>query len=84
MLEVLSLTVDIIKEQGKVDDDYYSASDVLSTLEEAGYKNLGWLNDGINPPALNDWQEVYRNPSGSYTIMVSHSTMLIYCVDMGD
>lgn len=77
------LTVDLLKE-GRVSEYHYTSTDVILLLEEAGYTHLGWVNGGLQVPALDDWMEVYRNRSGSYTIMVSHGSMLIYCVDMGD
>lgn len=78
------LTLDMCKE-GKIDrNDYYPSTVIEVLVQKHGYKHLGWLNAGIYPPALNDWMEQYSNYSGSYTIMVSHSTRLVYCVDMGD
>lgn len=78
------LTLDMCKE-GKIDrDDYYPRTVLEVLVDQEGYTHLGWLNDGVNPPGLNDWMEQYRNRSGSYTIMVSHQFRLVYCVDMGD
>lgn len=77
------LTLEMCK-AGKIRRNDYYPRTVIEVLEREGYKHLGWLNDGINPPGLNDWMEQYRNKSGSYTIMVSHQFRLIYCVDMGD
>lgn len=78
------LTLDLCK-AGKVDRDLYYPRHVIELLvDQEGYQHLGWLNAGIFPPALNDWEEVYSNYTGSYTIMVSHGSKLVYCVDMGD
>jgi hypothetical protein len=63
---------------------YYPRQIIEVLVDQEGYTHLGWLNDGVNPPGLNDWMTQYRNQSGSYTIMVSHGSKLIYCVDMGD
>lgn len=81
-IEIPNLTLDMCQE--KIDRDLYYPSQVVDFLASQEYKNLGWLNDGIFPPALDDWMELYRNQSGSYTIMVSHEKKYIYCVDMGD
>jgi hypothetical protein len=62
---------------------YYSR-EVIEVLEVNGFKQLGWLNGGLVPPALDDWEEVYHNDTGSYCIVISPSTKQIYCVDMGD
>lgn len=78
-----ALTLEMCK-AGKIDHDDYYPRTVLEVLEKEGYTHLGWLNNGVNPPGLNDWMEQYRNSSGSYTIMVSHQFRMIYCVDMGD
>lgn len=80
---VPELTIDMCK-QGRVSRNDYYPRHVIELLTESGYTHLGWLNAGINPPSLNDWIEQYSNQSGSYTIMVSHGSKLIYCVDMGD
>ena len=75
------LTLDMIL------NDYvnnYHPGEVMDILIGNGYKPLGWLNGGLIPPALNDWEEVYRNRSGSYCIVVSQSTKQLYCIDMGD
>lgn len=77
------LTLDMCK-AGKIDRDDYYPRNVIDVLEQEGYTHLGWVNGGLVPPELNDWMEQYRNRSGSYTIMVSHGSKLIYCVDMGD
>lgn len=78
------LTLQLIKAVGKVNKDDYNHNDVTDVLKAAGYTNLGWHNDGITVPTLEDWVEVYRNYTGSWTITVSHSTGLYYCTDMGD
>lgn len=77
------LTIQTI-EQNVVDEDIYSPGEVISILTSNGYKNLGWLNSGIVPPQMDDYTEIYRNRSGSYTIVISPSAKLIYCIDMGD
>jgi len=77
------LTLEMCK-AGKIDRDDYYPRTVIEVLSKEGYTHMGWLNAGVFPPALDDWMEQYRNESGSYTIMVSHGSKLIYCVDMGD
>jgi hypothetical protein len=77
------LTLEMCK-AGKINRDDYYPRTVIEVLSKEGYTHMGWLNEGINPPGLNDWMQQYRNQSGSYTIMVSHGSKLIYCVDMGD
>lgn len=78
------LTLNVCK-QGKVSDQFFYPRHVMELLvDQEGYTNLGWLNGGVVPPALDDWMEQYRNYTGSYTIYVSHGSKLIYCVDMGD
>lgn len=78
------LTLQLIKAVGKVNKDDYNHNDVTDVLKAAGYTNLGWLNGGITVSTFKDWTEVYRNDTGSWTIIVSHSTGLYYCVDNGD
>jgi|694.fasta_scaffold00218_96 hypothetical protein len=78
------LTLDMCK-QGKVSRHHYYPRHVMELLvDQHGYTNLGWVNGGVIPPALDDWMEQYQNDTGSYTIYVSHSTKQIHCVDMGD
>lgn len=76
-----ALTIDMV-EKGET-SDYYSR-EVMELLEENGYVHLGWLNGGLVPPVLDDWEQIYSNQSGSYCIVISPSTKQIYCVDMGD
>ena len=83
MYSIPELTLDLCKE-GKLITNYYFPSDIIELLEKNGYKHLGWLNNDVFPPGLDDWMEQYANQSGSYCIYVSHSEKLIYCVDMGD
>lgn len=78
------LTLEMLFLDEIVNPDHYAPADVMELLESKGFQSLGWLNDGVYPPALDDWEEVYQNHSGSYTIIVSPSTKQIYCVDMGD
>jgi hypothetical protein len=78
------LTLDMCK-AGKVSSHQYYPRHVMELLiDQNGYTNLGWVNGGLVPPALNDWMEQYQNDTGSYTIYVSHSAKLIHCIDMGD
>jgi len=82
--QIPDLTLDMCK-AGRVSEHQYYPRHVIELLvDQEGYKHCGWLNDGIFPPALDDWMEVYRNYTGSYTIMVSHGSKMLYCVDMGD
>lgn len=62
----------------------HNHSDYLQFLDENGYTHLGWHNAGIKVPDANDWRCIYKNWSGSYTIMVSDTLKNFYCVDMGD
>lgn len=78
------LTLEMCK-AGKIDrNDYYPRTVLEVLVDQEGYTHLGWLNAGIMPPGLNDWMTQYQNYTGSYTIMVSHGSKLLYCVDMGD
>lgn len=58
-------------------------SEILKSLEDKGYKHLGWLNGGITVPK-GEYVRVYINSSGSSTLMVDHNTKLMYSVDQGD
>lgn len=67
-----------------IDPSIYYPNEVVELLNKEGYTSLGWLNDNIIPPVYNDWERVYKNRSGSYTIMASPENLQYYCVDMGD
>jgi hypothetical protein len=83
MVTIPELTIQMLFTE-IINPDHYYPAEVMELLESAGFKSLGWLNDGVFPPLLDDWVEVYQNVSGSYTIIASLNTKQIYCVDMGD
>lgn len=66
-------------------DDYYSYRETVSELTSKGYKDLGWLNDGIKIPShYNCSHRAYRSENGSTEIMVDLRYRVFYSVDMGD
>lgn len=79
--EIPKLTISMLND--KIDKELYSSSEVFDLLKKEGYKALGWVNGGLVPPAI-PFIEIYRNWSGSTTIMINHEEKCYYCIDMGD
>tara|TARA_R110000868_G_scaffold311513_1_gene572508 strand:- start:178 stop:702 length:525 start_codon:yes stop_codon:yes gene_type:complete len=63
--------------------DYESYNESLEELEIQDVKHLGWLNSGIDVPK-GDYARVYKDYSGSSTLMCDLSKRIAYSVDMGD
>jgi len=70
--------------------EHYSGNEVTNILDNAGYTNLGWMNDYSSPirklkdeEQLKGFREVYSNWSGSYCVYIDNFRRY-YCVDMGD
>ena len=66
-----------------VQTSYHTYNEAMEDLTKQGVKHLGWLNAGINVPEGN-YERVYKNGSGSSTLMCDISKRLSYSVDMGD
>jgi len=79
--ELPELHVDLLKTNIA---KFYHAREVMQALEEAQWKHLGWLNNGIQLPYDVPFEQLYKNPSGSYVVMGNWDAELYYCVDMGD
>lgn len=82
------LTLDIILHE--YINDKYLPQEVIKVLNNEDYTDLGWLNDTHSEArkldqrgVLTGFNTVYKNWSGSYTILVD-AFRRYYCVDMGD
>lgn len=71
-------------------NDKYQPQEVIKILLDEEYTDLGWINDYHSEASklnrcdlLNGFREVYKNWSGSYTILVDDFRRF-YCIDMGD
>lgn len=62
---------------------YITFRECIDDLNRQGCKNLGWLNSGITVPEGN-YQDVYKNFSGSTTCCCDPEQKLYYLVDCGD
>jgi hypothetical protein len=67
-----------------INEDYADYSEAFEHMISQGVKHLGWLNAGITLPENCNWKRVYKNCSGSSTLMVDTTKRLMYSVDMGD
>jgi hypothetical protein len=63
--------------------DYDSYTEALNDLTNQGVKHLGWINSGIKIPKGN-YITVYKNRSGSSTLLCDLTQRICYSVDMGD
>lgn len=67
----------------ELNDKYDTYSEALAHLTEQGVKHLGWINSGISIPK-SDYVIVFKNRSGSSTLLCDLISRIAYSVDMGD
>ena len=65
-------------------DSYESYKEAMEDLDKQGVVHLGWLNSGITVPKHINAERVYKNYSGSSTLMCDPIYRIAYSVDMGD
>lgn len=61
-----------------------SYSQAFNYYKGLGFKDHGWLNDGVSKPAPVPHTTAYQNQSGSSTLYVNEEFGVMYSVDMGD
>ena len=66
-----------------VQASYHTYNEAMEDLTNQGVKHLGWLNAGIDVP-YGTYERVYKNYSGSSTLMCDLTRRISYSVDMGD
>lgn len=67
----------------ELNDKYNTYKEALAHLTEQGVKHLGWINSGISIPK-GDYVTVFKNWSGSSTLLCDLISRIAYSVDMGD
>ncbi len=62
---------------------YHTYTEALTDLTNQGIIHLGWLNAGIKVPE-GDYTTVFKNYSGSSTLMCDTKQKISFSIDMGD
>ena len=67
-----------------INEKYDNYKEALNHMKEQGVVHLGWLNEGVRVPSHINAERVYKNYSGSSTLMCDPYYRIAYSVDMGD
>lgn len=67
----------------ELNDKYNTYKEALEHLTKQDVKHLGWINSGIRVPKGN-YVTVFKNWSGSSTLLCDVTSRIAYSVDMGD